>query len=719
MPHSFKLSPITVLAAAVGIGLAVCATVVWLAQHQPWLGIKLAPTADGRGAVVVSSEGPGSALPAGTVVLELSDSADSMVLEKLDLVVEPDGMMGDYGTYRRFLDRQERLAGIQHSEKVVFTDDRGRRYEVSPDQDGRPLTSQPPDFWVQIAVGLIAWLVSAAVFAFLPREASARYLLLSGAATLLFAPAGAVYTTRELAVPGTMLQWASDLNFLGGSLFAASFVALLLHYPRRLAPAWVGLGVVALYIAWFVMQQVGVFESMTFARRFLVMLGVLTTFALAAVHWYLTRRDPVARAALQWFLLSWMLGTCLFALFILLPQTFGVDTSPLQGYAFLLFLLVYGGLAFGILRYRLFELGEWWRRIVWWTLSVLLLISLDLMFLFGFHFHSGLSLALTLVICGVVWLPLRGWVWGWMRGKPALSHEDLFGRIIDVALAPPTHGGRCAGWQELLKATFDPLNMRADEDVPREVTIEQDGLMLRVPAVGDLPGQTMEFAGGGRRLFSKADDTLATGMVSMLSHAMESHAAYEKGVAEERSRIARDLHDNFGAQLLAALHSRDTERKDTTIRDALADLRDMINNQSAAAPSFDEALAELRMETSERLAATGVTLHWSSDADDSEGLGFLPVHTLRSMIREAVSNVIKHSLATKVSVKIALHGGWVSLQIADNGMGFDATVPASGNGLANMRARLEPLRGSLEIRHDQGGTLLAMRFPTPGKKSLK
>src|SRR5690606_11497320 len=142
------------------------------------------------------------------------------------------------------------------------------------------------------------------VFAFRSREISARYLLLSRAATLTFAPLAAVYSTRELAAPGMLCRWLSDLNFLGGRLFAGSFVALLLHYPKRIAPAKVGAGIVLLYGVWFVAQQAGAFESMTFARRFLVVAGLGSTFVLAGVHWVRTKNDPVARAALQWFLLS-------------------------------------------------------------------------------------------------------------------------------------------------------------------------------------------------------------------------------------------------------------------------------------------------------------------------------------------------------------------------------------------------------------------------------
>src|SRR5690606_11300077 len=107
-------------------------------------------------------------------------------------------------------------------------------------------------------------------------------------------------------------------------------------------------------------------------------LGV--TFLLAWVQWRKTRRDPIGRAALRWFLLSWLLGSGLFCLLILLPQMFGVDTSAVQGFGFLLFLLVYGGLAFGILRFRLFGLDEWWLRVVTWMGALMVLVSLDLLF---------------------------------------------------------------------------------------------------------------------------------------------------------------------------------------------------------------------------------------------------------------------------------------------------------------------------------------------------
>jgi len=534
------------------LGFGSVLVVVFLAQQQPWLGLTLRPAENG--AAVKSARGPSQAIPVGTILVSVENADAHIELTPFDLTTEPDGAMGDYTSYHRFLDRQGQIARIQDSPEILFTASSGQRFLVKSKQSGRPLADLPADFWVQCAVGLIAWLVSAAVFAFRPAEASARYLLLSGASTLLFAPAAAVYTTRELAVPGMLLRWACDLNFLGGSLFAASFVALLLVYPRKIAPKWTGPAVVALYVLWFIAQQFGSFESMTFARRFLVMLGVVATFLLAGWHWHTSNRNPLARAKLQWFLLSWVVGTSVFALFILLPQTFGVDTSPIQGYAFLLFLLVYAGLAMGILRYRLFELGDWWRRIIIWTAVVLLFIALDLFFLYSLRLSTQTSLAVALLMCGLIWIPLRGWLWQRFADRPGhLENTALFQKVMAVALAPEisTHSQK---WRELLASVFEPLEIKEYEHPESgAVTVQENGLSMDLPDVDSLKGLRLSYARNGRNLFQPRDAAIAGELIQMLEHGRESLTAYGKGVSAERSRIARDMHDNIGAQLLSAL----------------------------------------------------------------------------------------------------------------------------------------------------------------------
>ncbi len=693
--NRFGIPPMTTITAAIVVGLAVAALVTVLALRQPWLGLR-----DGSLSSWAS----------------ISDGSKSMDFEKLDFTIEPDGAMGDYATYDRFLTRQDSLARIQSAATVTLMGDAGASRVVHPDRSGRPVSSLPTEFWVQVFVGLAAWLVSAAVFAFRPRETSARYLLLSGAATLVFAPAAALYSTRELALPGTLFRWANDLNFLGGSLFAASLVSLLLYYPRKIAPRWVGVAVVALYVGWWVAQQAGIFEDMTLARRLLVMVGMAATFVLSGIHWFLTRRDPVARAALQWFLLSWVLGSGMFGIFILLPQLFGIDTSSAQGYGFLLFLLVYVGLAFGITRYRLFQMGEWWRQVMVWLLGVLLLVLFDAIFLLGLHLSSAISLSLALLICGMIWLPLRGWLWRRISGRGEMVREDLFSRVVDVALTPPGRGDRNAGWRELLGSVFDPMAISPAPTPPQQVTVSRDGSMLELPAMETIQALRLEHARGGRCLFGPADIARAEEMITMLGHATGSRNAFAEGVSRERDRIARDIHDNIGAHLLAALHSATADEKDVRIRDAVSDLRDVINDTRGRDLGLDEALAQLRLETADRLSDASISLKWTSQSDGSVVPDLAMIPELRAVLREAVSNVIRHSFARQAVISICGGRGKLTLEIADDGCGFDPDLVRAGHGLANMRSRLQALGGQLRMADAVGlGTRLIADFPNQKK----
>ncbi len=702
--------PVSVLVLALSIALATGAGVVLTAAGQPWLGASLSYDAAAGGAVVRHARGPAAHIPVGTVLTDVEARGDRLRLAPDDFVVEPDGSLGTYTSYETFLSRQGRLARIQRASEVTFIDATGRSWSVSPERR-RPLGAFPPDFWVQLVVGVVAWLISSAIWVFRPREASARYLLLSGVATLTFAPLAAIYSTRELALPAGLFRWINDANFLGGSLFAAAFFALLLCYPRRIGPRWLGPTVVGIFVVWFVAQQVGAFTSMTLARRLLVVIAVIASFVLAGVHVRLTRRDPVGRAALQWLLLSWLVTVSGFGLGILMPQLFGVDTSAFQGYGFSLFLLTYVGLAFGILRFRLFELGEWWLRIVLWTLGVLILILLDLALLLGLHVSSGPSLGLSLLICGALWLPLRGWLWSRFVVKGEKNERVLFESVVVIAM---TRDGaeRSERWRRLLKETLDPLEIEPAEDVP-QATIEEDGLALRVPEVGGIPALRLAYGHAGRRLFTRRDESRVDDLAGMLRHVVDSRDAYQKGVSVERARIARDMHDNIGAQLVTALHSAEREQKDNLIRESLAELRNIIDQAAPPTAKLGTVLSEVRREAADRLAVDGVALDWPIPSDDSVSVAAELAHALRSTLREVLVNVVKHAAAQRVCVSIERSDSVLMVRVDDDGRGFDASSVTRGHGLSNLSGRANALGGT--IRWTGGpngrGTSVALKLP--------
>lgn len=706
-----QAAPRQLLSMALIVGLSVVAVVIAISMERPWLGLVLNYRDEAHGAVVTKASGPSLAIPKGTVLTGVRGKGSQVQFTALDFVTEPDGSMGSYERYEHFLERQDALARLLEQPIVEFIDKTGALWEVSPTH-GRPLNTFPVEFWVQLGVGLVAWLISAGVWVFRPSEPCARVLLLSGWSTLLFAPLAAIYTTRELALSATLFRWINDLNFLGGSLFAASMVALLLCYPRRIAPAWAGPAVIVIHVLWFSLQQFGVFESMTIARRLLVSLSLITTLVLAWLQWRQTHNDPVGRASLRWFLLSWIFGSGLFGFLILVPQMFGIDTSALQGFGFLLFLFVYGGLALGILRFRLFGLDQWWIRIITWMATLLLLVALDLLFLFKLHWSTGVSLGISLAICGLLWLPLRAYLSSKILRNSSPDNTLLFKQLLDTGLSSKLQKTEC--WQQILHATFNPLVIEISPLPVAEPTLDKDGLALRVPSVGTIPSLEMGYARQGTSLFCPCDVSIVREMVKMLSYVMESKDAYDQGVQKERSRIAQDIHDNLGSQILGVMHCSNELRQKELLQGMLMDLRSIVSDAHQCGQETTNALANLRFELGERLTSCGIKLDWQVDnALETASLPPQLLSALGPLLRETTGNVIKHASANKVEVKLNLEADHLNIQVVDNGSGFDAAAQNNGHGLNNMRQRIERLSGTMDCKTSDKDPGTCIRFKIP------
>lgn len=704
------VAPLQRLALALLIAIAVLGGAIGFAISQPWLGLSLQYDERADGAVVRASTGPAQAIPVGTVIVEVSGAGDRLRLEEADLTTQVDGYFGPFADFQRFMERQGRYAAMQRAPQLVLTDSGGRDWTIRPG-DNRPITSLGIELWIGLVVGGVSWLMAAAIAAFRPNDISARYVLLSGAAMLACAPMGQLYTSRELGLPTLDFYLINGANFLGGSLFGAAIFVTLLYYPKPLAPRWVGLAVIAVFLIWYVAQAVGLFPDLTFARRFLVMCALVGAFILSAVHWRRTRRDPIARAALSWFVLSWVVVVGAFGFTILAPQMFGANTSAAEPYAFLLFLLVYVGLAVGIMRYRLFELGVWWVRIVTWTLGLALLVVLDMALLVGLQLSQGVSLSLALLVCGLIWLPVRTWIADRLLRRRKTDERATFEGVIQVALAPSVKE-RTDRWTAVLHARFDPLSVGLAEPVDAPV-LEQDGLAVVTPALHGVPSLRLQYPHAGRALFTPADLELVRDFVNMLGVVVEGRDAYERGIVNERRRIAGDIHDNLGATLLGALHSRDAGRKDSYIRDGLSDLRSIVADLGADEHGLLDILARARHEMAERLQAQDIDLDWPLMSRMPLSMDPKRIYALRAMLRELTNNIVKHARATAVKVDLVFDGNGLLLTMDDDGVGFDPLAPAAGSGLAGLSARAARYGGEVRWSQRPGGRGMRVTIRLP------
>ena len=198
---------------------------------------------------------------------------------------------------------------------------------------------------------------------------------------------------------------------------------------------------------------------------------------------------------------------------------------------------------------------------------------------------------------------------------------------------------------------------------------------------------------------------------------------------EERERIARDIHDELGGNLVAikfevALLASKVEGDPLQMRERVRSIEKLVDDAIATAGRVSRELrpgilkdfglaAAIECQAEDFTQRTGMpcrVLCADYDAAPDQATST----ALFRIFQEALTNIGKHAEADKVEVRLVQDGGDILLEIADDGKGIrpDALSKPKSYGLRGMRERIHALRGSLEIgRGPTGGTRLVVRVP--------
>ncbi|KOG16284.1 sensor histidine kinase [Streptomyces viridochromogenes] len=206
--------------------------------------------------------------------------------------------------------------------------------------------------------------------------------------------------------------------------------------------------------------------------------------------------------------------------------------------------------------------------------------------------------------------------------------------------------------------------------------------------------------------------------------------AREAGVADERRRLAAEIHDTIAqgltgiiAQLQVVANAPDLptarthlDRASALARHSLGEARRSVHNLAPVALEHDGLPQALKGTVAEWAERTGVRAEFTVTGTTEQLHDELSATLLR-IAQEALSNAARHARATRVGVTLSFLGDEVILDIRDDGRGFDPlALPershTGGFGLAGMRARAERIAGSLTVESEPGhGTALSARVP--------
>lgn len=188
---------------------------------------------------------------------------------------------------------------------------------------------------------------------------------------------------------------------------------------------------------------------------------------------------------------------------------------------------------------------------------------------------------------------------------------------------------------------------------------------------------------------------------------------------QERHRIARDLHDTLGQTLTMIKLKSELSAKwiDHDTEQAKKELLDILSSSRIALKQVRELVSDMKFIPLDKeieqvktiLAQAGIEA--TVEVMEEPPLLSSVEETMLSLsLREAVTNVIKHSKATRCQIRLTMENDVFTIRIADNGIGLGHIV--IGNGMQSMKERLQALLGAAAMEDGEaGGTVVTLRLP--------
>lgn len=202
----------------------------------------------------------------------------------------------------------------------------------------------------------------------------------------------------------------------------------------------------------------------------------------------------------------------------------------------------------------------------------------------------------------------------------------------------------------------------------------------------------------------------------------------QRAIEVERTRIARDLHDEMGARLtqISLLSARALEANAAQVS-AVEPLAQVQRAAHALASTLDEIVWATSPQHDTVAAFADHLSHYAVEALAAGGVRcrlevptLLPAAELSSghrfrlmmVVKEVLTNVLRHARATEVKIRLALEGATLAVTLRDDGCGFGEPGKARRNGIGNIYDRMREIGGTCEIASTLGGgTTVELRLP--------
>jgi signal transduction histidine kinase/ligand-binding sensor domain-containing protein len=193
----------------------------------------------------------------------------------------------------------------------------------------------------------------------------------------------------------------------------------------------------------------------------------------------------------------------------------------------------------------------------------------------------------------------------------------------------------------------------------------------------------------------------------------------------ERGRIAKDLHDGIGMDLVSIRLMANQLAKKTDNKDAL-EIQSVLQKTISEIQNIIYGLTpsglklfglshgiENYISMVSRNHSLLINFDFQGDEVKDEQIGAV----IFRIIQELITNSIKHSYCATISIQIKVSSSFIQIVYRDNGIGFDLSNAKPGLGLSNIRSRVESLEGVLDVESDATGTFYSINLPLKSREN--
>ncbi len=475
--------------------------------------------------------------------------------------------------------------------------------------------------------------------------------------------------------------------------------------------------------------------------QIIVLLQVVYLCAAAGVllYNYIGIKSPIKKAQVKWVVFVFMLLTIV-ASFLLLEHVF---FGRFNIFILLVMIpLIPLSMAFAIMRYKLMDIDTLFDNTLIYTVTIGLLALIDIVVVYTLtsnkipllRFSEPFPSIIAVWVIIFTYLPLRSKVRDAIKLIMKRETYDLnevslsFGKRL---LTAQTIHEILEATKQVVENTLYPRGaeiklFQAPQPLQMVVNTDDGGASIPLSSAGGALGVITLQKKYSDRLYDRNDIKLLDTISNQAALAIEVILSKEN-LQKEKERINREIHDGIGSNLTKAIlisenisSNRNPEQNTMgmkelkkTLNESLNDIRELIWTVENKENTLGDIILYIfeKIQYLKNQENIDFTLQHDISNNDIIVSPAIKLNIVR-IIQEAITNILKHSQASKISLSVTERNRMLTITIQDNGIGFDTNKMSLGYGLKNMYRRVEESKGIITITSQpQQGTKTEVIMP--------